>query len=451
MNKPEKENIINHDQAKKMTGVVKIPAGMNEIRENLFEGNREITSVIVHGGVKKIGSRAFADCENLERVVLEDGIEAIESCVFTGCKKLRAVTYPDSVTSYQGYTFYGTNLTEPVMNASGTILVFCPDSVSGKAWMVPLTVKVISKQAFLGNRELENLYLPEGINKIERLAFVGCGIREITIPRSVSKIGKDTFYSCEQLEKVTILNPEAKIEYGAFCECKNLREISFAHMNETDRCFHIKGMPFLTRHLEDPANFNHVGAPEFDYLTAKCAIGDDSAMYELACWFEEWSHKSGASPFYIRAANYWRYRAYTKGNKDAREWFARFFRERPGERMESVMFENTNHVEGFYTYSVPGRMMNDLGYPFFNPALKYEIIQLEGEDVVTVSAFSSNEPPDEDGFGAENNYDWWFLDENMQAIAGVKKVTATIREKKELFFQIKKEQAVETLKKRKTK
>ncbi|MFQ9892579.1 MAG: hypothetical protein ACLRWH_05330 [Emergencia sp.] len=108
------------------------------------------------------------------------------------------------------------------------------------------------------------------------------------------------------------------------------------------------------------------------------------------------------------------------------KWFQRFFAEHPGEQLESILFESSDHRAEYYSYSIPGKMLNDLGFAFFSPGRNYEIKQFEGEDLVTASAFESHEPPDEDGFGAEDNYDWWFLDENMQLIPGVESVNATM-------------------------
>ncbi len=442
---------IDRETAQKMSGSIIIPDCMDEIRDKLFDGNKRITSVTVPGSVKKIGVRAFADCENLERVTLCEGIEVIESNAFTGCKKLRHVTYPDSVKTYQGWSFYGTNLNSPVMNASGTILVFCPVSVSGKEWSVPDTVKVISWQAFIEHKDLEILRLPEGLEKIERMAFINCGIREITIPNSVHEIEKEAFCRCKQLEKVTILNPETKVKSNAFGGCTNIKTINYANLKESDKIFHLKGQPFLIQHLEDPANLKHSADPDFIRLTARCAKGDADAMYSLSKWFEKLSHIHDASLFYIRAANYWRYRAYCKGNADATEWFLRFFDEHPGEHLESILYENNNHNEGWYSFSTPGKMLNDLGYGFFDPNRDYEVKQFEDEDVVEVGSYESTDGPDEDGFGMEEYYDWWFLDENMQEIPGIKSINATMRDRR-VFDQFDKERekAKEYLKRRKS-
>ncbi|MDO5133821.1 MAG: leucine-rich repeat protein [Eubacteriales bacterium] len=442
--------MIDRKKAMELTGSVVIPDSMNVIRFWLFRGNVAITSVIIPGSIKRIEDEAFWGCKNLENIILNEGIEEIGSNVFTGCCKLRKVVYPDSVKIYQGRTFNGTNLEAPVLNVSGTILIFCPGTVSGKEWTVPDTVKSISRLAFIENQELELLHLPEGLERIEERAFIECGIREITIPNSVREIGEEAFRSCKQLEKVTFLNPETRIGFGAFADLKNLKVINCAALNDSDKHFHMFGQPFLIQHLEDPANLNHREDPAFARLTAGCNTGDAGAMYSFAEWFEKWSHKPGASPFYIRAANYWRYRAYCKGDRKAAEWFDLFFREHPGEHLESVLFEYSNHRKGCYSHSVPGRIMNDLGYAFFDPGRDYEIEQYEGKDLVTVSAFEYYESPDEDGFGAEYNYAWWFLDENMQPIPGLKRVIATVGERNQSFFTDVRDQAIQILKQRKS-
>ncbi len=442
--------MIDFKQAKKLSGDVMIPDTMEEIPERLFDGNKEIRSVVVPGTVRRIGVRAFAECENLESIVLEEGIEEIESNVFTGCGKLRRVTYPDSVRVYQGWTFHGSSLEAPVLNASGTLLVFCPASVSGKEWSVPDTVKTISWQAFIEHRELEILHLPEGLETIERLAFIECGLREITIPYSVREIGEEAFHRCGQLEKVTILNPGTKVGTCAFGGCENIKEIHYGDLSASDRFFHLKGQPFLVQHPEDPANLDHASEPEFRQLTADCARGSADAMAALADWFGQWAQKPDASPFYTRAANYWRYRAYRRGNAGAAEWFERYFAAHPGEQLESVLYENSSYMAGYYSYSIPGRLLNDLGFAFFDPDREYEIKQSEGEDLVVASAFESYEGPDEDGFGAEYYYDWWFLDDNMQPIPGVGRINATMRETGEQRFKEMKTRAEEILRKRKS-
>ena len=427
-------DIIDRDKAKEMVGDIIIPDSMDEIGYRLFEENKNITSVTILGTVKKIGDRAFADCENLETVILNEGIEEIESNVFTGCKKLKHVVYPDSVKKYDGETFYKTNLSDPVFNVSKTILIFCPESVSGQEWTVPETVKIISQNAFVNHKNLEILHLPDGLEIIQDWAFRNCGLHEITIPYSVKEICSKAFWYCDQLEKVTILNPNTKIFIDSFGGCRAFNEINCESLTESDKIFHLKGQTLLIKHLESPANLNHQDDPEFKRLTANCAKGDADSMNDLAIYFEKLSHESDASPFYIYASNYWRYRAYRGGNSDASKWFKKFFADHPNEHLDSILPENNNPDAGWYTHSIPGILLNDLGFEFFDPERNYEIKHFENEKIVEVSAFESFEGPDEDGFGAETYYDWWFLDENMQPIPGIEKIIATTRERDQSYF-----------------
>ena len=434
--------ILENDDAEH---VLVIPNNVREIGFEEYEGYSSIVSVTVPGTVKKICARAFAGCENLERVVLQEGIEEIESNVFSGCKKLRMVVYPDSVKTYQGWTFYDTCLDSPVLNASGTLLVFCPNSVTGKEWAVPDTVKTIGWQAFIDNENLERLYLPEGLEKIERMAIIGCGIRELTIPASVRELCPEAVWKCNKLEQVIILNPNIQIPDNAFSECVNLKGINV--MYENDRFFHMKGMHFLIGHLEDSANLKHRDTIEFKRLVEKCAKGDSYAMEEISEFFEDYSAKQGASPFYMRAANYWRYKAYRKGNDKAKEWFSNFFREHPGEHLESILHEGNVGSDNYYTFAISGELLNDLGYSFFEPTVEYEVKHTADCGLVLAGTFESWADPDEDGFGAETYYDWWFLDENMQPIPGTMCVNASLREINRVPFTTEKAHAIEILKK----
>lgn len=66
-----------------------------------------------------------------------------------------------------------------------------------------------------------------------------------------------------------------------------------------------------------------------------------------------------------------------------------------------------------------GKLLNERGYSFFSPERSYSI-GLPGEDgIVEVTAYVSEDGPDEDGFGREVYFDWWLLDESLEPIDGV--------------------------------
>ncbi len=190
-----------------------------------------------------------------------------------------------------------------------------------------------------------------------------------------------------------------------------------------DEVLHEQGQPFLTHHIEDVANLNHKKNPAFRRLTVLCAVGNGYMMYHLAEFFERYSRIKGASPFYVRASNYWRYRAYLKGYKLAVKWFTNFFAEHPGEQLESILYEYP--VAGFGSHEITGTMLNDLGFWFFDSERTYYFKSCQNDVVIVVGSYESYDSGDNDGFGREDYYDWWFLDENMQSIPNVCKINTS--------------------------
>ena len=295
------------------------------------------------------------------------------------------------------------------------------------------------------NKKANILHLPEGLNIIKTMSFVDCQFQEVIIPHSVMEIQERAFRWCNRLKKVTILNQDTKVAIGAFYECGNIEEIIYGNCNASDKLFHLIGKPFLVQHVEISANLNHTLCYTFTQLTTLCAQGNSNAMFILANWFERWSNKSNASLFYIRAANYWRYRAYRKGNKEAVKWFNQYFADYPMQQLESIISESSDHRRFDYHHNIPGKLLNDLGLSFFDSEREYDIKQFEDEEIVEVSAFAEYVGPDEDGFGEEYNYDWWFLDENMQPIPGIGKIHAEVKETDQEQFQEMRAKAIATI------
>ena len=56
----------------------------------------------------------------------------------------------------------------------------------------------------------------------------------------------------------------------------------------------------------------------------------------------------------------------------------------------------------------------DHGIFFFDSNRNYTIDKADADGVEEISSRSSTEGPDEDGFGMEECYDWWYLSEDLQ-------------------------------------
>lgn len=88
------------------SGIIVIPEGTIEIRENAFRDNPKIRSVVIPNSVLKIGWAAFKCCMNLEKVVISNRLKIIEYGTFEFCTSLREIEIPNSVIEIEGNAFF---------------------------------------------------------------------------------------------------------------------------------------------------------------------------------------------------------------------------------------------------------------------------------------------------------------------------------------------------------
>lgn len=83
-------------------------------------------------------------------------------------------------------------------------------------------------------RELKQISLPKTLRKIGKGAFSGCfELEGIDIPEGVTEIAESTFEDCNSFEKVTIPNTVKTIGNKAFSECPKLSSITLPRSLET--------------------------------------------------------------------------------------------------------------------------------------------------------------------------------------------------------------------------
>ena len=91
---------------------------------------------------------------------------------------------------------------------------------------LPSSVTSIGRGAFYGCWKLTSLTIPSGVTSIGYSAFRGCsGLTNLTIPSSVTEIGDKAFYGCSELTSFTIPSSVTEIGWGAFRGCSGLTSI----------------------------------------------------------------------------------------------------------------------------------------------------------------------------------------------------------------------------------
>lgn len=376
-------------------GRLVIPEGMSEIPDRLFDGfilgkesgvNR-LVSIVVPGTVKSIGVRAFGDCKNLEEVILSEGVEQIESNAFTGCEKLKRLQLPSSIKEIDGRAFIHCGVDEPVFSADGKVLICYPPEWENSEYTVPNGVEKIVWGAFWEAKNLTKIILPQSLKLICSRAFIECGFTEIAIP-------KDT-----------------EIEECAFSFFKHgvrvIRENKQDALEEKMEYCRVNGMSFLSRQRMKLPQTQYWKDDEFQTLADQCATGDVKAMERIGDYFFNKAKSEEDSVFYQCAAQFWRTRAYRYGSEDAKMYLLAWCENNPNARMASPALDENLSGTAY------GELLNALGFSFFKSDREYSLSGADKDGVVEVSSWESTEGPDEDGFGMEECYDWWYLNEHL--------------------------------------
>ena len=241
---------------------VVLEEGITEIDNSAFKGNSGLVAIEVPASLETIDLNAFRDCANLTSITFPENsnLKEIKNSAFQGTgiedislpnnleelgnlsfynSKITNFTIPASVTTIGAGVFSLTpNLTTIIIeegnacykmegnclieNSTGRLIKGFNDSI------IPSdgSIKIIGENAFLNQREFNCTEIPEGVTRIEGIAFQQCnGIEEILLPESLTYIGNVAFYSCDKLSKVNIPHSVSYVGTGAFANCSLLNTI----------------------------------------------------------------------------------------------------------------------------------------------------------------------------------------------------------------------------------
>ena len=157
---------------------VVLPRELTTIGKGAFQGCKRLEGIDFPEKLTKIGNDAFRDCINLTSVVIDPVLMDIGEGVWARCDQLRAIHVAASHTQF--YSEYGV-----LYNKDQSELIQFPAGKSGK-FIIPDSVKILRKNAFIGCSQLRFLVIPDGITQIPQNAFRSCP--ELTIEVSWNTI-----------------------------------------------------------------------------------------------------------------------------------------------------------------------------------------------------------------------------------------------------------------------
>lgn len=172
--------------------------------------------------VTNIAKEAFKS-KSITSITIPNTIEYIGEDAFLYCSALEHI-YIDDISAWCKINFYD-EASQPMLYAekmflNGNILTDLT---------VPSSVTSIGKYAFAHCSSLINVTLSNSITQIGAHAFDRCtNLQNINIPDTVSYIGNCAFWQCSKLEKICIPDNITEIQGQTFEGCTALKEVKLS-------------------------------------------------------------------------------------------------------------------------------------------------------------------------------------------------------------------------------
>ena len=211
---------------------IKIPSGVREIPGSCFAGcislekadlpdslerigdsafaSTAIGEAVLDGEIREIGREAFTKCKNLSRVLLQSGLLEIGERAFSECESLSQIIIPKTVRTIGEDAFASS--TEVIREDCMQMYTVSLEGITE-----------IPDYAFAGHKDITEIEIPSGVERIGYGAFAGCeNLRSITVPKSVCEISRNAFYGCASLKEIVLPSGLREIADETFSGCRSL-------------------------------------------------------------------------------------------------------------------------------------------------------------------------------------------------------------------------------------
>ncbi len=219
----------------------------DHIPGNVVAGDLVIPDNVKNGAIEytvaAIGNFAFSNCKELTAVSIPASVKSMGKCAFSSCIYLKKTEF-SSIESICSMQFVDED-SNPLVYAEHLYIngieiteLDIPESVTTigdyafgrfiglRHVTIPNTVTKIGEEAFVNCFRLKTLSIGNSVETICFAAFERClNLTGVIIPNSVKTIGECAFAGCESISTLSIGNSVESIEEAAFYGCKNLTNV----------------------------------------------------------------------------------------------------------------------------------------------------------------------------------------------------------------------------------
>lgn len=181
---------------------------------------------VIPDGVKEIRNMAFEVCK-VSAIVVPASVERIEEDGLSWCYNLNRITVNPENEHYcsENGVLY---------NKEKTVLIKCPEENMCGPFVIPCGITEIGYRAFTDCR-MTAVVIPRSVKVIGREAFIQCyGLTAVAIPNSVEEIGERAFSWCGSLSAVSIPDSVRVIGEEVFRGCEDLSYVTFMTLSDRE-------------------------------------------------------------------------------------------------------------------------------------------------------------------------------------------------------------------------
>ncbi len=248
-----------------------MPDTVTEIAEGAFQNCNDLTEVKISENVTEIVYCAFYSCASLSKVDLPSGLVSIGDLAFQFNESLESIELPNTLETIGSNSFSYSGLT--ALSVPGSVKTIGESAFEcaqieelslgngvaeifdyAFAWnpisavTLPDSLTYLGKYVFCDCENLKTVSIGSGLQQIGDGAFYATGLESVTVPGTVKVIGEYAFGSCELLASVTLNEGISKILDCAFSNCNSLEGInipeSVIHIDSTvfNACDSLSGL-----------------------------------------------------------------------------------------------------------------------------------------------------------------------------------------------------------------